>query len=231
METPSCVIFLKNIVEIEKTDYDLRTALIPFLSENTLDKVVAMLQKYPIHLTITPCVSAEESVQGSFRKGNIYKFGPHIIHIKNNLGKDSFLQTFLHEYAHLLTFLTFPNAGHHDDEFHFCFCKLLREFYKKNIISYFEFKGSLLQQHKDLYIYTLTPDWAIDEFHNKILDLISKKFFLKTIRVGSQFEYKGEVFVRGKSQQGKIRCMRLSDNMVFRFDLDAFVEPVLDLWW
>jgi hypothetical protein len=102
METPSCVKFLKNIVEIEKTDSDLCTALIPFLPENALDKVVAMLQKYPIHLTITPYVNAKDSVRGSFRKGNIYKFCPHIIHIKNNLGKDGFLQTFLHEYAHLL---------------------------------------------------------------------------------------------------------------------------------
>ena len=53
IEMASCVKFLKShkvevesrdIIEIEKIDYDLRTALIAFLPENALDEVVAMLQ-------------------------------------------------------------------------------------------------------------------------------------------------------------------------------------------
>ena len=227
MDTTSCVIFLKSykqdilgrdIKEIEKNDYNLRAALIPFLPENALDEVVAMLQKYSIHLHIVPCISIRRCPpRGLFSYG--YS-SPHSIYIKNDLDKDTFLQVFLHEYAHLLTHLSFPHSGSHNYEFYFCFCKLIREFFQKKIISedssYFNFKGSLFLNNRS---------------HNEILALVSGAFYLKTIRVDSQFEYNKESFVRGKGQQGKIRCVKLSDNMIFRLEPDTQVEPILDLIW
>jgi len=46
--TTSCVIHNHR----SDVDFDLREALIPFLPENALDEVVAILQKYLIHLKI-----------------------------------------------------------------------------------------------------------------------------------------------------------------------------------
>ena len=241
METTSCVKFLKSYkqdilgretIEVEKIDYDLRTALIPFLPENALDEVVAMLQKYPICLNIAPCLNEEKGTRGLFHYGS---YGaPHTISIKNDLDKDTFLEVFLHEYAHLLTHLSFSNffLSHHGYEFHFCFCKLIREFFKKNIISedlsYFKFNGSFTVGWHHLQDEVQT--WKSNEYHNKILAWVSNCFYLKTIRVGSQFEYEGEVFERVKGQQGKIRCTRVSDGMIFQLEPETYgVNPVLDL--
>ena len=234
METTSCVKFLKSykenvlcesIKEIEKIDYDLRTALNPFLPKNALDEVVAMLQKYPISLEITPCLKG--TMRGMFH----YDINnPHIIYIINSLDKDTFLRVFLHEYAHLLTHLTFPNVGVHDREFLFCFCKLINIFFKKKIISedlqFFNFKGFRVPSGH----YQIEKTWKSNEYHKQLLSLLSG-FPLKTIRIGSQFEYQNEIFVRGKGQQGKIRCTRVSDGMIFQLDMDTLINPVLDLEW
>jgi len=133
--TTSCINFLKSyskkyggeIKEIEKTDYDLRATLIPFLPENALDEVVAMLQKYYIHLNITPCYEYKWIKEGvkNYRGWFVYSANssnPHNIYIRNNLDKDTFLQVFLHEYAHLLTHLNFSKPAEHGNLFHFCFC-------------------------------------------------------------------------------------------------------------
>ena len=244
--TTSCIQFLSYKSEygreiIEKTDYDLRTTLIPFLPENALDEVVAMLQKYYFHLHITPpCYKYKWWNKEDFKnyRGWINYSpncsDPHKIYIRNNLDKDTFLEVFLHEYAHLLTRLSFSNPSWHYNEFHFCFCKLIHEFFKKKIISeydtYFDFKGSF-KIRKDFYMYKELPDWTMDEYHKYILALVSNHIFLKTIRIGSQFEYKGEIFVRGKGKQEKICCTRLSDSKIFPLEPDTPVIPALDLCW
>ena len=48
--------------------------------------------------------------------------------MKNDLHKDEFLVVFLHEYAHLLTHLTFSKVADHGKEFYFCYEELICDF-------------------------------------------------------------------------------------------------------
>ena len=218
MENKSCILFveLSNRRQhskkwifydeaIKETRYDLRETLIQFLPEKALDEVVAMLKKYHIVLRIeTP------------RKEHLgYYNWVHTIGINSDLDKERFLSVFLHEYAHLLTYLNFPKAAAHGNEFYYCFQELVLKFIKKNII----------HQEMFLPIVNRAGDYEIYKKH------IGFKFFLKTIKVGSQIKYMDEIIIRGKGRQGLIECTRLSDNAKIKLNPNAEIMPVLDLCW
>jgi len=190
---------------IIETRYDLREALYPRIPANTLDEVVAMLKKHYVVLRIeTP------------RKETLgrYEWGCTIC-INSDLDKDRFLSVFLHEYAHLLTFISFPKAAAHGIEFYYCFQELVLKFVYQNLIPKNMFQP----------IVNRTGDY---EFYKKHYGF---KFKLKTIRVGSQVTYRDEIFIRGKGRQGLIDCTRLSDNAKFRLNPNTDIVPVLDLCW
>jgi hypothetical protein len=190
---------------IKETRYDLRECLLEKIPLNAIDEVVAMLKKHFIVLRIeTP----RKKTLGSFQR-------KHTICINNDLDKDRFLKVFLHEYAHLLTFLSFPKVAFHGHEFYYCFQKLVLKFISKNIIPESMF----------LPILNKTGDYEFCKKNNGF------KFALKTIRVGSQFTYRDEIFVRGKGYKVHIDCTRLSDNKKFRMAPYTDIVPVLDLCW
>ncbi len=190
---------------IKETRYDLREALAPFLPENSLDEVVAMMQKYPAVLRIeTP---RKESL--GYCKWGI------TIGINNDLDKDRFLSVLLHEYAHLITYLTFPKAATHGTEFYYCFQKLILKFIQRNIIS----------EEMFLPIVNRSGDYEFLKKH------FGFKFAIKKIKVGRQAIYKDEIIIRGKGRQGLINCIRLSDNSKSKLSPNTEVIPVLDLNW
>jgi len=190
---------------IIETRYDLREPLKPFIPEKALDEVVAMLKKHHIVLRIeTP----RKETLGYFKYGKI-------IGINNDLDKDSFLSVFIHEYAHLLTYLSFPKVAAHGSEFYFCFQELVLKFIDNNII------------HKDMFlsIVNKTGDYEFYKRHNYF------KFKLKTIKVDTQAIYMNEKIIRGKGHQGLIECTRLSDNAKIKLNEHSEVQPIFDLCW
>jgi len=75
-----------------------------YLPDNTLEDVLAYLQKYKVQLTIT---RARRTVLGNYR--NAHGHQAHRISVNGNLNKYSFLITLLHELGHLVTY----EAHHH----------------------------------------------------------------------------------------------------------------------
>ncbi|NLA24976.1 MAG: hypothetical protein GX879_08425 [Bacteroidales bacterium] len=216
---------------VEKTEYDLYSALASYFPENAIDDVVAMLKKYPINVKIAPRVHKMKACEGKFRYNY---FEPHIIWLKKGLTKDDYLRVFLHEYAHLLTQLAFPRVTAHGWEFSFCFNELIRTFINKNIISkdvylsYFDFRGSKLD------FYLSKKELELYDLHEHIegeLGRVKKKFRLKSLRVGSKFRHKDEVYLRGKGKQDNIYCPSVSGGAKLCLKFNTLVEPVLDLNW
>ena len=191
---------------IKETRYDLREVLTPLLPANAVDDVVSMLKKHNIVLRIeTPrkellgyCISYQKTIA-----------------INNDLDKDRFLSVFLHEYAHLLTWLSFPKASVHGIEFYYCFQELVLKFIEKKIL------------HQDMFLPIVNRSGDY-EFFKKHFGF---KFELKTIRVGSKVNYRNEIIIRGKGSQGLIDCTRLLDNAKIKLNPNIEVLPVLDLYW
>lgn len=191
-------------VEIKDTFYDLEKALTSFLPTEAISEVVAMLKKHNILLHIeTP---RKESL------GICYAYQKKIC-VNNNLNKDRFLSVFIHEYAHLLTDLSFPKSACHGIEFYYCFQELVLVFIDKKIIP------------KDMFlpIVNRTGDYEFFKKYNRFI------FELRTIRVGRQAIYKEKIIIRGKGHQGMIHCIRVSDNAKIQLKPHSKVLPVLDL--
>lgn len=190
--------------EIKETRFDLRESLISFLAEEALDDVVAILKKEQILLRIeTP---RKESL-------GICYLTQKTICINNDLNKDRFLSVFIHEYAHLLTYLNFPKAPSHGIEFYYSFQEIVLKFIEKNII------------HKDMFlpIVNRSGNYAFYEKYRQFI------FDLSTIRIGNKAIYMDDIILRGKGSKGLIDCTRVSDNKKLKLDKNTKVKPVIDL--
>lgn len=104
-------------------------ALAAFLPEGSFEQVVAYIQRYRVHLTIT---KKRKSVLGDYRHAGIGK--NHRITVNGDLNKYEFLITLLHELAHLLTFKQYRHSVEvHGLEWKNCYSFLLSDFVKMGV--------------------------------------------------------------------------------------------------
>jgi SprT protein len=108
--------------------HELNT-LIHFLPENTLEDVLFYLHTYKIHLIIR---RDRKRILGDYRPA--YQGKPHTISLNASLHPFHFLITFIHEVAHLLTFLAHANrVAPHGKEWKTSFAFLLQRFIEKKV--------------------------------------------------------------------------------------------------
>lgn len=113
---------------MSKTEHPLQ-ALNDFLPPDTFRPVVAYLQQYKVHLTIS---RERKSILGDYR--NAHNNHNHRISVNGNLNGYSFLVTLLHELAHLLTFEKYGNrVQSHGREWKTLFGQLLAQFIKSKV--------------------------------------------------------------------------------------------------
>jgi SprT protein len=104
-------------------------ALAAYLPEGSFEQVLAYLNHYKVHLTIT---RHRKSVLGDYRHAG---WGSHHrISVNGSLNKYEFLITLLHELAHLLTFELHKNRVEpHGKEWKTQYSRLLIDFVQQHI--------------------------------------------------------------------------------------------------
>ena len=111
-------------------------ALGAFLPANTLDDVIQYMHAYKIHLIVR---KDRKHILGDYRPAHQQK--PHTISINSSLNPYHFLITFIHELAHLLTFLQYQQrVSPHGKEWQFQFAQLMKRFTDRSV-----FPGDLQQ--------------------------------------------------------------------------------------
>jgi SprT protein len=104
-------------------------ALAAYIPDYSFEPVVAYINQYKIHLTVT---KQRKSVLGDYR--HAAGWGNHKISINGNLNKYEFLITFLHELAHLFTFEQYKNTvDPHGAEWKKHYSLLLQDFVNRKI--------------------------------------------------------------------------------------------------
>ncbi len=193
--------------EVQEFRYDLTEALRSLVPEFAITEVAAMLKRHKVLLQVgTP-----------LRHLGRYFHDERKIYINNNLEKDRFVRTFVHEYAHLLTDLCFPKVPHHGAEFYYCNGELINKLIEKNLIQQNDFEQVFGPYSYKNYLFYK---------NNKQFN-----FNLKTLRVGSSIIYNGEVYLRQKGHRGLINCMKVSDGSIIKLGSEVKVLPMLDLSW
>lgn len=111
-----------------KKDVPINT-LERFLPDNTYTPVLAYLNQYKVHLTVT---RERKSILGDYRHRT--RQDTHRISVNGTLNKYAFLVTLLHELAHLLTFEQFSNrVMAHGKEWKAIYGQLLHQFLEHKV--------------------------------------------------------------------------------------------------
>lgn len=195
-------------------------ALAAFLPDGSFEQVVAYIQRYRVHLTIT---KKRKSVLGDYRHAGIGK--NHRITVNGDLNKYEFLITLLHELAHLLTFEQYRNRVEpHGIEWKNCYSTLLVHFVKLGIFP--DDIGAALQ--RSIMNPAATANGETD------LLLVLRKYNTRQnglvpvadIPAGQLFQTEnGRVFMKGILRRKRFECVEVKSGL--RYSFSAVTEVLL----
>jgi hypothetical protein len=211
-----------------KTNHDqqaieaITVTLRKYLPEKSVHWVANWIVKYHIAVRITP---KRKSVQGTYRP----PFGNrgHEITINGDLNQYAFLITFIHEFAHLLTWEKYKNTVlPHGKEW--------KGYYKEIIKPFFELRIFPMPIHEALLAYMANPAAATcrDEELMKTLQSYNKHpentaKYLADLPDSALFKLEdGRIFRKGEKLRKYFRCVEVKTNKIFRVNGLLTVEPV-----
>lgn len=187
-------------------------ALAAFLPDGSFEQVVAYIQHYRVHLTIT---KKRKSVLGDYRHPVMGK--NHRITVNGDLNKYEFLLTLLHELAHLLTFEQYRNRVEaHGAEWKTCYSNLLIQFVEKDIFP-IDIKVAL---QRSIMNPAATANGETD------LLLVLRKYNTRQnglipvadIPAGRLFQTEnGRVFMKGVLRRKRFECVEVKSGLRYSF--------------
>lgn len=176
--------------------------------------------KYAVKMKIT---AVRASKLGDYR--HPYGKDGHQITINHDLNPIAFLVTFVHEAAHLETWVKYRNkVSPHGKEWQAEFARLLREVmqlqaFPEEVVHHFLSRGD-----------SLTASSCSDPKLNKILRKYDKNNhtkLLEELEDGAIFELKkGDVFRKGEKQRTRYKCYHLESRRWYLVSGVAEVVPV-----
>jgi len=192
-----------------------------YLPEGSYQPVIAYLNHYRVHLTVT---RKRESVHGDYRHAHQGK--AHRISVNSNLNKYSFLITLLHELAHLLTFEQYGNrVAPHGTEWKTIYSSILKDFTGR---------GYFPDDVERTLFYTLRSPAATTCGDEDLLRVLMKYDAQKTgtklveqLTEGEHFRIKGDrYFVKGEKLRTRYKCYEPATRKWYMFSGLYEVEPV-----
>lgn len=197
-------------------------ALNAYLPDGAFEPVVALINQYKVHLTVT---KARKSVLGDYR--HAFQGANHKISVNGNLNKYEFLITLLHELAHLLCYEQYRNrVDAHGKEWKNIYGHLLSQFIQQ---------GLFPDDIKKALSKTLLNPAATANGETKLLLVLRKYNEIKkagvalvaNIAEGILFEsLNGKIFRRGKKRRIRIECVEVATGQVYSFSALTEVKLV-----
>lgn len=197
-------------------------ALNAYLPDGAFEPVVALINQYKVHLTVT---KARKSVLGDYR--HAFQGANHKISVNGNLNKYEFLITLLHELAHLLCYEQYRNrVDAHGKEWKNIYGHLLAQFIQQ---------GLFPDDIKKALSKTLLNPAATANGETKLLLVLRKYNEIKkagvalvaNIAEGILFEsLNGKIFRRGKKRRIRIECVEVATGQVYSFSALTEVKLV-----
>ena len=194
-----------------KQEYPL-TYLQNYLPAPAATPVLALLQRYKVHLTIT---RERKSVLGDYR--HALNNAAHRISVNGNLNQYAFLITLVHELAHLVTFLEYSNRVQaHGREWKHVYKILLLQFLEMNI-----FPADILTSLRSS-LHNLPASSCADETLMRVLRRYDKKedgmLLVEELPDGALFVLDdGKVFKKGQRLRKRFQCVEVKTGKLYLF--------------
>lgn len=157
-----------------------------------------------------------------------YRYSPktkkHTISINNDLNPYSFLVTYLHEVAHLVTFEQYGHkANPHGAEWKLNFRKVARPVLNETV-----FPEPVLLALKNYFKNPKAASCSDPFLYNvlKQFDEPSGKILLKAIQLGASFDFNGRKFKKLEKKRTRAVCLELKSNRRYLISEIAEVSPV-----
>ena len=194
-----------------KQEYPL-TYLENYLPAVAAAPVLALLQRYKVHLTIT---RERKSVLGDYR--HAHNNATHRISVNGNLNQYAFLITLIHELAHLVTFMEHGNRVQaHGREWKQVYKILLLQFLALAI-----FPQDILASLQ-ASLNNLPASSCADEGLMRVLRRYDKKeagmLLVEELADGALFSLDdGKVFKKGKRLRKRFQCVEVQTGKLYLF--------------
>lgn len=188
-----------------------------YIPEKATPIVAYLMEQHRFSLKI---VNQRQTKHGDFRQ---MPNGTFQITINNNLNKEQFLLTLVHEIAHHVTFQKFGRVKPHGNEWKTVFQHLMLPFLQPEIYP----KETLPL----LANYLKNPKASTDADIKLSLVLRKNesekgKNFIFEIPNGRVFEFKNTLYKKGPKRRTRHECLRLDNKKVYLFNANAEVTLI-----
>ena len=171
-----------------------------YISEAAAKDIAEKVIQSNITLKIVP---KRKTIHGTYQPSS------RTITVNNDLKKDAFLLTFLHEFAHFLTLKKNPLLVHpHGEEWKACYRALVETATSKGYLTDLTIIKIHLKQLEKNYS-------ACHEAFYQLLDQADKTSKLVDLLPGSVFEFKGETYQKLQDLRTNVLCLHTSTNKKF----------------
>ncbi|MDZ4758383.1 MAG: SprT-like domain-containing protein [Bacteroidota bacterium] len=193
-----------------------------FIPDAAVQRVNSLLQRHPVNIRIT---GRRSSKYGDFRPLPDQHF--HAITINHDLNPYSFLITFLHELAHLLTWQNHQNGvSPHGKEWKMHFKVLMHPFIEEQIFPD-DVKHALMHYMSDPAASSCSSPGLIKSLRNH--DKRKKGILLDELAAGSTFKMvdnKNYLFRKGEKARKRYKCLDLNSGREYWVSGLAEVIPI-----
>lgn len=194
---------------------DKLSIYIPSASKNYLEKLLAV---HPFHLKIT---RGRKTKRGDFRA----TLPIATISINNNLSKEQFLITLVHEIAHLHTYHQYKDVKPHGKEWKFTFQQLMLPFLNTSIFD--DELLRLLAKHFKNPKATTDSDLELTRVLRRKNDSEnSDKSYIFELAPETVFQLNNRVFKILNKRRTRYLCLEIKTNNTYLISGNAMVQPI-----
>jgi hypothetical protein len=188
-----------------------------YIPEYAIGGIIAILDKYPIHIKIT---KERLTKQGDFR---ILRNGQAQISINHNLNSYQFLLTLVHELAHWLTHKKYKTVKPHGIEWKHEFKYLMLPFLNNDIFpnDTLPYLAQYLKNPKAATGSDVQLSIALKKY-----DAPSDTISLFELEKGNRFKLRNKNFILGEKRRTRYECLEQNNNRKYLIHQNAEVKPI-----